>query len=121
MVEVRRGHPEPIDKHDAIIRFKVPLIGVQSGEWKAAFRQCIDLDLEFFEYRVRLESDHLVFECEEMNVEYGVKKVDDALAVANKAASQAEEEQKKTKEAARKSQEEKRRELERLRAKFKDS
>jgi hypothetical protein len=121
MVAVRRGPLEPIDKQGAIIRFKVPLLGTRSAAWVAALRQCIDLDHEFFAYRVRVHPDSLAFECEEANVESGVTKIDTALAYANKAASEAEEEHKRTREAAKVVAEDKRRELERLKSKFKDA
>lgn len=120
MMEVRRGRAEPIDKQGDMIRFKVPLTGLQSDEWKAAFRQAIDTDIEFFESRLTLQADHLTFRTEEANVVSGMKKIDDAIAIANGAVAHAEGEKKKAKQLGRQAEVERRREIDRLKDKFKD-
>lgn len=120
MLEVRRGRAEPIEKLGTVIRFKVPLAGLQSEEWKAAFRQCIDLDVESFHSRVTLQADHLTFLTEEANVESGMKKVDEAIAAANGAVAHAADEKMKAKQLGRQAEVERRQELDRLKDKFKD-
>lgn len=120
MPEVRRGRAEPIDKQGSMIRLRVSLAGLQSDEWKAAFRQSIDIDVDFFSSRVTLQSDHLTFLTEEANAAAGMKKIDEAIAFANGAAAQVQNEKKKAKELGRQAEVERRQELDRLKDKFKD-
>ncbi|HSE93644.1 MAG TPA: hypothetical protein VLF19_10085 [Methylomirabilota bacterium] len=120
MLEVKRGRAEPIDKQGTMIRFKVPLAGRPSEDWKVAFRQCLDTDVAFFDARVTLHADHVTFQTEEENVGSGIKKIDDAIAVANSTAAQVEERKKLAKQVGRQAEVDKRQELERLKDKFKN-
>jgi len=120
MLEVKRGRAEPIDKQGTMIRFKVPLAGRPSEEWRLAFRQCIDTDVAFFDARATLHADHVTFQTEEDNVESGIKKIDDAIAIANSTAAQADEQKKQAKQVGRQAEEDKRQELDRLKDKFKN-
>ncbi|MGH7391592.1 MAG: hypothetical protein ACREM3_19345 [Candidatus Rokuibacteriota bacterium] len=103
-----------------MIRFKVLLAGRPSEEWKVAFRQCIDTDVGFFDSRATLHADHVTFQTEEANVESGIKKIDDAIAIANSTAAQAEEQKKQAKQVGRQAEADKRQELERLKDKFRN-
>lgn len=89
-----------------MIWFKVPLAGRPSEDWRIAFRQCLDTEVALFDARVTLQS--------------GIKKIDDAIVIANTAAAQVEEEKKLAKEVGRQAEFDKRQELERLKDKFKD-
>ncbi len=120
MPDVKRGRAEPIDKQGTTIRFKVPLAGRPSEEWRLAFRRCIDTDVAFFDSRVTLHADHVTFQTEEENAESGIKKIDDAIAVANSTAAQAEEQKRQAKQVGRQAEADKRQELDRLKDKFKN-
>jgi hypothetical protein len=120
MLEVKRGRAEPIDKQGTMIRFKLLLVGRPTEDWKLAFRQCLDTDVALFDARVTLHADHVTFQTQEENVETGIKKIDDAIALANTTAAQVEEQKKQAKEVGRQAEVDKRQELDRLKDKFKN-